>query len=213
MTGEGRDTRTVLMDAAESLVLRHGLAGTTVDSVVDEAGVTKGTFFYHFDTKNELARALVERYEAHDEDLMDRHMTEAERRSDDPLRQVLTFVELFEEQMEELTEPFPGCLFASYCYQNEMYDDESRRVVREGLLRWRTRVGEKLRRAIERHPPRESVDPEELADMLTAIFEGSFILSKTLSEPAAVARQLAHYRRYLRLLFTGEAGRGESNGD
>lgn len=128
-------------------------------------------------------------------------MAEAERRTDDPLEQVLVFVTLFEEQMEELTEPFPGCLFASCCHQNRMYDDRTREIVEGGLLRWRRRQGEKLRRAVEEHPPREEVDPEELADALTVAFEGSFILSKTLSEPGAVARQLAHYRRYLRLLF------------
>lgn len=206
MGEDGSDTRTVLMDAAEELVLEHGLAGTTVDAVVEAAGVTKGTFFYHFDTKSDLARALVERYEAHDRELMERHLAEAERRSEDPLEQVLTFVGLFEEQMEGLTEPYPGCLFASYCYQNEMYDERTRTVVVSGLTRWREVVGEKLGRAVEARPPREEVDPEELADMLTVIFEGAFILSKTLSEPRAVARQLRHYRRYLRLLFEpGEA--------
>lgn len=204
MADDGRGTRTRIMDAAEELVLQNGLAGTTVDAIVGKAGITKGTFFYHFDTKGDLARALVERYEAHDEDLMEQHMSEAERRSDDPLEQVLAFVALFEEQMEELTVPYPGCLFASYCYQNQMFDEETAGIVEEGLLRWRRRLGSKLRDAVEMHRPRHEVDTEALADMLTAIFEGSFILSKTLSEPGAVARQLRQYRSYLRLLFRPE---------
>lgn len=206
MEGDGRDTRTVLMDAAESLVLEHGLAGTTVDAVVEEAGVTKGTFFYHFDTKSELARALVQRYADHDEDLMDRYMAEAERATDDPLEQVQVFVARFEEQMEKLAEPYPGCLFASYCYQSELFDEDTRATVEEGLLRWRQRVGDKFRRALEEHRPRRDVDPEDLADMLTAIFEGSFILSKTLDEPGVIARQLSLYRAYLDVLFPGTEG-------
>lgn len=201
METEDRDTRTVLMDAAERLLLRYGLAGTTVEAVVEEAGVTKGTFFYHFDTKDELARALVGRYEAHDEDLMDRHMGEAERRSSDPLEQVLIFVQLFEEQMEQLAEPYPGCLFASYCYQNEMFDEETEAIVQRGLLRWREQLGEKFREVLEERRPRADVEPGELADMLTVIFEGSFVLSKTLSEPKAIAQQLGQYRVYLELLF------------
>lgn len=128
-------------------------------------------------------------------------MAEAERRSEDPLDQVLIFVKLFEDQMEDLTEPYPGCLFASHCYQNQMFDEETAAIVREGLLRWRRRLGSKFRRVVDEHPPRSEVDPAALADMLTAIFEGSFILSKTLSEPAAVARQLGLYRTYLELLF------------
>ncbi len=201
MTDEERGTRARIMDAAEELVLQHGLAGTTVDAMVERAGITKGTFFYHFDTKGDLARALVERYDTHDEDLMRQHMAEAEGRSDDPLEQVLVFVGLFEEQMRELTEPYPGCLFASYCYQNQMFDQDTAETVREGLLRWRRWVGGKLREAARKHPPRREIDAEDLADMLTAIFEGSFILSKTLSEPGVVARQLAQYRAHLELLF------------
>lgn len=189
------------MDAAEELLLEHGLAGTTVDAVVEKAGITKGTFFYHFDTKSDLARSLVERYEAHDEDLMARHMAEAEARSDDPLDQVLIFVRLFEERMGELTEPYPGCLFASWCYQNRMFDQETAAVVEGGLLRWRRRLTQRFRAIMDRYPPRADADPADLADMITVVFEGSFILSKTLAEPDAVVRQLGLYRSYLRLLF------------
>lgn len=203
MDGRAAATRARIMDAAEEMILEHGLAGTTVAAVVERAGITKGTFFYHFDTKADLARSLVERYEAHDEDLMERHMAEAERRSDDPLEQVLIFVRLFEERMEELTEPYPGCLFAAYCYQNRMFDDRTRRIVEEGLLRWRRRLGEKLREAMEAHPIRADVNAGGLADMLTVVFEGAFILSKTLAEPDTVARQLRLYRGYLELLFDG----------
>lgn len=202
-TEDAQDTRSLLMDAAEKLLLRHGLAGTTVEAVVEEAGVTKGAFFYHFDSKDELARSLVERYEAHDQDLMDEHMAEAERRSEDPLEQVLIFVQLFEDQMEKLSEPYPGCLFASYCYQNEMFDEETKGIVQRGLLRWRERLADKFREVLEERTPSADVEPEDLADMLTVIFEGSFVLSKTLSEPQAIARQLAEYRNYVRLLFTG----------
>lgn len=201
MSARAGDTPIRIMDAAEELILERGLAGTTVDAVVESAGVTKGTFFYHFDTKDDLARALVERYDTHDEELMDRYLAEAQDLADDPLEQVLLFVERFEEQMEALTEPFPGCLFASYCYQNQLFDGETAAVVEDGLLRWRRRLGEKFRLIMETREPARDVKPEELADMLTAVFEGSFILSKTLAEPRAVARQLRQYRNYVELLF------------
>jgi hypothetical protein len=37
--------------------------------------------------------------------------------------------------------------------------------------------------------------------MMTVVFEGAFILSKTLKEPGVVAEQLGQYRDYLELLF------------
>jgi TetR/AcrR family transcriptional repressor of nem operon len=42
---------------------------------------------------------------------------------------------------------------------------------------------------------------DSLADMMTVVFEGAFILSRTLKEPQAFAEQLRHYRQYLELLF------------
>lgn len=201
MSRDPEATRSAILDSAEALILDHGFAGTTVDAVVDGAGVTKGAFFHHFESKSHLAHALVERYAALDAGHLEEGLDRAERLSPDPLHQVLIFVGLFQERMEKLAEPYPGCLFAAYCYQTGLLEEPTLEVVRSAMLTWRERLGEKLREAVERHPPRRPVEVESLADMLTVIFEGAFILSKTLGEPAAVGAQLGHYRRYLELLF------------
>lgn len=206
MPASGTDTRTAIMDAAEELVLDRGFAGTTVEAIIDRAGITKGTFFYHFDTKADLARAIVQRYAELDADHLDTNMTRAEEATDDPLEQVIHFVRLFERDMEELTEPYPGCLFASYCYQNQLFDRETLEIVEAGLLRWRRLLGEKLESAMDRHESRRPVDAGDLADMLLVAFEGGLVVSKTLDEPDAVANQLALYRTFLETLFQDAAG-------
>lgn len=191
------------MDAAEALILDQGFAGTSVQEVIERAGITKGTFFYHFDTKQELAHALVDRYAAMDRQHLEEGMARAEREHEDPLEQMVAFVRGFEEEAEALTEPYPGCLFASYCYQHGLFDPRTMEVVDEAVLLWRRRLTRKLREVAERHPPRDHVDLEALADMLWVIFEGAFILSRTLDEAQAVARQLGLYRVALRQLFGG----------
>ncbi len=194
-------TRTAIMDAAEALILDHGFAGTSVGSVVEMAGVTKGAFFHHFDTKADLARALVERYARWDREKLEGALERAERMSNDPLQQVLIVVTLFQEEAEELAEPYPGCLFASYGYQTELFDEETMDVARRAMLLWRDRLAEKFAEAAECSSPRVPVDPAGLADMITVIFEGAFIMSKTLEDPEVVAEQLGHYKRYVELVF------------
>ncbi|MCP2256389.1 transcriptional regulator, TetR family [Streptoalloteichus tenebrarius] len=61
-TKPGKQRRSELLDAAESLVLRNGVDSFTVDDVTVGAGVAKGTFYLHFANKNELITALRERY-------------------------------------------------------------------------------------------------------------------------------------------------------
>ena len=61
MPRDGTITRNRIMDVAQQMVLNVGLSSTSVEKVIDRAGVTKGTFFYHFKTKRDPAAALIER--------------------------------------------------------------------------------------------------------------------------------------------------------
>lgn len=74
-------------------------------------------------------------------------------------------------------------------------------MIEDTYLRWRELLGGKLRAAAERYPPRFEVSLDSVADTMTVLFEGAFIMSKTLKEPGTVAAQLGHYRNYLALLF------------
>ena len=133
--------------------------------------------------------------------VLDDNLALAEAQSDDPLNQVLAFVKLFEDAAKQLTEPYPGCLFGSYCYEAGLFVERTMRIIQETMLTWRRRFGAPIAEVIERHPPRRAVDADSLADMMTVIFEGAFIVSKTLREPKVVAAQAAHFRTYLELLF------------
>ena len=48
-----------LLDASLSLIRERGFAATTVDELCTRAGVTKGAFFHHFASKEDLAVAAA----------------------------------------------------------------------------------------------------------------------------------------------------------
>lgn len=195
-------TREKLLAAAESLVYEQGFAATSIDKVIERVGMTKGTFFYHFKSKNDLALALIQRYAASDLRLLHDNMARAEKLSDDPLQQVLIFTGLLLEVAETLdNNPQPGCLFATFCFESGLFDDATHTVIQQAMLSWRRVLADKLRAAAERHPPRTDLDVDSLADMATVIFEGSFVVARCLKGPKHFHDQLRHYRDYLRLLF------------
>ncbi|HLT76005.1 MAG TPA: TetR/AcrR family transcriptional regulator [Ferrovibrio sp.] len=201
MARNGAATRKSIMDAAQALILETGFSATSVDTVIARAGITKGAFFYHFRTKADLAEALVERDAAEDLHLLEEHLTQAEALTDDPLEQLLVCMDFYEQKMEALVTPYPGCLYASFIYEAQLFDDRTLGIVRRVFSVWRVRLTEKLKRIMERYPPRIPVSVETLADMNLAIAEGAFILSKVNHDPKAVAAQYRHYRNYLHLLF------------
>lgn len=201
MPRDGAETRARLLDAAERRILDHGFAATAVDAIIEDAGVTKGAFFHHFPSKTDLAHALVERYAAADAAQLEAFMQRAERLARDPLQQLLVFVGLFEEALEEIRDPRPGCLFASFCYEAGLFDAETHAVIRGAVVHWRERLGGKLAEVAAKHPPRLEVDLQSLTDLMFVVFEGAFVLSRTMEDREALGSQLRHYRNYLELLF------------
>lgn len=200
-TRDPEKTRERILDAAQALILDHGYGATTVDAVVTRAGITKGAFFHHFGSKADLARSLVDRYALMDKAHLEAQMERAARLATDPLQQMLVLIALYEEDFEQLAEPFPGCLFASYIYENKLFDADTIGVLRDSTLMWRRVAREMLERVAAVHPPRVPVDMESLADLFYALTEGSFIMTKTLGDKTLLARHTRHLRTYLELLF------------
>jgi TetR/AcrR family transcriptional regulator, transcriptional repressor for nem operon len=201
MTTRGATTRERILDEAQRLILDHGLAATSIDQILAAAGTSKGAFFHHFPTKNHLARAVVERYAADDLAFLDEFMARAETASDDPATQLLTFIEMFEDAADELVSQQPSCLYVSYIYDRQLFDDGTNDVISHALLAYRERVGEKIAAAFALHSPAIDVDPVALADHMNVTFEGAFVLARALGDPSIMRTQLALARQLVALVF------------
>ncbi len=201
MSRAGAQTRERILDEAQSLVLEQGLAGTSIDDVLTAAGTSKGAFFHHFPTKNHLARALVERYAEADVAFLAEFMDRVEAERDDPAEQIVAFVRLFEDAAEEMVSQQPSCLYVSYVYEKQLFDDGTIDVIADVLLTYRRRLAEKIEAAAALHPPPFPIDAAALADHVTVTFEGAFVLARALNDPALMRQQLELVRRSLGLIF------------
>ena len=201
MARKGEDTRNRILDAAQTMVLDHGFAGVSVDQLIQSLGLTKGAFFHHFKNKNDLARSLIRRYADEGLLLLRDNLARARKLSEDPLQQLLILVGLYEEMFENLTDPYPGCLLASYVYELQQFDEETRSIINEEFLQSRREVMNLLRSIVKKYPPRRPVDLMALADAFMSTFEGAFILSKSLNEADITVRQLRLYKNSIEALF------------
>ena len=199
----GSDTRERLLQAAESAVLAKGFASTSIDELIAAVGITKSGFFYHFKDKNELAKALMQRYLAHDKTVLDDLFARADELNEDPLHGFLVALKLFAEMMANLPKVHPGCLAASFCYQDQLFSQEVRDLNASSFLKWRTRFGERLDLIAAKYPPRGEVDLEALADMAATLVEGGLILGRSLNDVSVLPRQILLYRELVRTTFPG----------
>ena len=60
MQQRSEETRTRIMDAAVRLFSTRGFAAASVDDICAEAGISKGAFYHHFESKQALFLALLD---------------------------------------------------------------------------------------------------------------------------------------------------------
>ena len=205
MGTKGEQTREHIMAKAESLILQRGYSGTSIEEVINQAGITKGGFFYHFEGKSDLAKNLILRYLVQDMEFFTGLSQRAQSLIEDPLQQFLLFLKLLAEAMEDLPDTHPGCLVASFAYEAFQFNDEVRELNAEGVLSWRRMFMSHFEKISEKYTLKIDKPLEELADMLTSIIEGGIIMSKVLDDQDILPKQLLQYRGYIRLVF-GDGG-------
>lgn len=201
MPSKAEATRERLLAATKKLVMSKGFAGTTIDDVLKETGVTKGAFFYHFKSKADLADQLMRWYAESDMKMFRMLLAEAEATYEDPLDQLLKFLKDFEDYLCDPENPPRGCMYALYTYEDDHFQNSVKDFVSETLSTWTAMYIRKLQEVIDRYPPAQNVTAKRLAEMFIAVIEGGLILERAHGNRGMASRQSEQFRAYLELLF------------
>lgn len=202
---KGETTRERIIEIAEASVLAKGFAATSIEEIIAEAGITKSGFFYHFKDKNELAHAMLRRYVDQNNQLFDEIFERGRQLSDDPLHAFLISLKLLAEVMSDLPNGHPGCLIASICYQERLFDRTVRNLTTQSVKDWNVRFRTILGTIADVHGPRDQIDLDDVADMLSCVVDGGIIMSKALNDPKRLERQVLAFRSFVKLLFSPAA--------
>lgn len=201
MPRDGTQTRERILDTANEMALTRGLSATSLDQIIEGAGITKGAFFYHFKGKDDLADALVKRFARQDHDLFVDSTTRVEKLSRDPLQQALLLCGLAAELFEGVSDN-PGCLMASYCYQGDFFNETARKLCAAQFNEWTDWLETRLKQAAKKHPPKVKTDLRQVADLFQSAIEGGFILARTYADKGTIRKQILAYRDLLEAMFT-----------
>ncbi len=189
--------RVRLLAAAVALFRAKGLNATTVDELCAKAGVTKGAFFHHFESKDDFA---VEAAQYWSETTSVVFAGAAFHEHPDPLVRVLGYIELRKQLIQGNASEF-SCLAGTMV--QEAFDTSPivRDACAKSIFGHADTLVDDLTAAIKGHPPVINSDPIELSRHIQAVIQGAFILAKASNDPSAAIDSIEHLRRYLLLLF------------
>jgi TetR/AcrR family transcriptional repressor of nem operon len=191
------ESKTRLLDSALHVIRAKGYAATTVDDICHQAGVTKGSFFHHFDSKDELALAAVAHWSA----LTDGFFAAAPyHQAKDPLDRLLGYVDF---RAAILTgEPADyTCLLGTLIQETYGTHPDIRAACDRGTSSHIAQLTSDIEAAKKRYAPTAAWNPESVGYFIQAVLQGSFIFAKARQSPEVVRENLAHLRRYLGFLF------------
>ena len=109
--------REAVLDAAQYVVQRDGVARLTLDAVTAEAGISKASVLYDYKTKPALVRAMVERKIAAEDDRIDRLRAEI---GDTPNAAVRTRIAACSDPATEDDQAFTLCLAAAMAQDSDL---------------------------------------------------------------------------------------------
>jgi len=196
------ETRRQLVAVATRLMLRQGFAATTVDQICAEAGLSKGSFFHNFASKEALG---LEAMASFAQAGMDLYAAAKWPDDADPLAELHRLLDIMaglaREHGEELM-----CMVGMLSQELARTNQVVREAAAGHMNAWVEMVTRMLVDAVRVHRPRPEFDPEGVAWTLYSIWQGSMLIGKTRRSPAMITDNLAHARRYIDLLFGQRSG-------
>lgn len=197
-TGVSHNSKAELLNAALQVIRAKGYAGTTIEDICLEAGVTKGSFFHHFKSKDELALSATAHWEAMTESFF---ASAPYHNHPDPLERLLGYVDF---RGAILTGELPDytCLLGTLVQETYATHPDIRAACDRGMSRHIAELIPDIEAAKKRYTPNARWSSESVGYFIQATLQGSFIFAKAKQSPEVARENLAHLRRYLKSLFT-----------
>jgi TetR/AcrR family transcriptional repressor of nem operon len=196
------ESKTRILDAALHVIRAKGYSAARIEDICDFAGLTKGSFFHHFDSKEELAVAAAEYWI----EGTGAFFASAPYHSlADPLDRLLAYVDFRKALLMGELSDFT-CLAGTMV--QEVYDTHP--AIRDACNRSISEHAATLVPDIEEAMRQRALLPDWTAESLAlytqATLQGAFILAKAKHNREVAAATIDHLRRYLELLFNQRPG-------
>lgn len=187
-----------LLEASLRVMRSKGYNATRVEDLCEAAGVTKGSFFHHFKSKEEVGVAAAEYWAETTGQLF---ASAPYHRHPDPLERVLAYVD-FRKQLllGELCEV--TCLAGTLVQEVYESEPEIRAACERSISAHAATLEADIEEAMRQRGIVADWTPASLALYMQAVVQGALVLAKAKGSTQVAADCFDHLRRYIERAFT-----------
>ena len=197
MSPRAINARTRLLESARDVIRAKGFSATSVDDLCKTAGVTKGAFFHHFKSKEELGVAAADFWSETTSTLF---AAAPYHHHDDPYDRLIAYLRFRKDLLAGDLADFT-CLVGTMA--QEVYDSAPaiREACHASISAHAMTLVPDIRAAMDARGV-SGFTPESLALHTQAVLQGAFILAKSGNSVSFAQNSVDHLIRYVSMLFS-----------
>lgn len=183
------NSRLKILICAKELFYLHGYQGASVDDIIRKTGVAKSNFYYHFESKEQLAVAVLE---MRIEDLNAVISETLENARSTPADQLSSFLSAIVRSHNEFSQ-VAGCPFGNFAAslptsQDNAQHERFRAILSSLFYRLEAVSSVCFSAGIEQGYFKQDLTAPEMASLLVTTLQGLFILAKAHQDSHLVER-------------------------
>ncbi len=190
------DKKDKLLDSSQALMMGQGYVATTIDEICENAGVTKGSFFYYFKDKEALGKEVAQRFAKQGQMALFANLSEP---SQDPLKKIYDFLDGAIECSKNSDKK--GCLLGIFAQELSETHPEIRKICEASFNGFIENFERVLTEAKSKYAPKAKFKAGDLAEYFLALAQGSMIIARARKDAGVMERALVQFKDHLKGLY------------
>ncbi len=191
------ESKAKLLDAAVHVIRAKGFVAATVDDICLAAGVTKGSFFHHFKSKDDLGVSAAGYFSKNAKDLF---AAAPYHLANDPLERLLGYVDFRISLLHGETAEYT-CLLGTMVQETYATHPGIRTACDAGMSAHVAELTKDIEAAKQLYAPDAGFSAESVGFFMQSVLQGAFIFAKAKQDPEMARNSLTHLRSFLEQLF------------
>lgn len=187
------DTRRAILEKAFELIYTKGYQTTSVDDIISNTNVTKGAFYYHFETKDDMGLAIINEIV---KPTMQEAFIQPLLNARDPLKEIFHMIKdlLFNNPYLKIEH---GCPAGNLTQEMAPWNQQFSQALSEIMLEWQKTIEVSIKKAKSEGSIKRTINPAQVSCFIMSGYWGIRSFGKLYNSDECYYTYLKELKRYL----------------